>query len=57
MYRGVSCRYVPVFGSNEVPDPVRALFAPTTSVRGIQIQNRFGLFLVNFYCGFDYCGF
>ena len=41
MYGGVSCRYVPVFGSNEVPDPVGALFATITHDRVLQIQNGF----------------
>ena len=31
MYGGVSCRYVPVFGSNEVPDPVRAILSPVST--------------------------
>ena len=41
MYGGVSCRCVPVFGSNEVPDPVRALYTPITHDRVLQIQNSF----------------
>ena len=41
MYGGVSCRYVAIFGSNEVPDPVRALYTPITHDRVLQIQNGF----------------
>ena len=41
MFGGVSCRYVPIFGSNEVPDPVRALYTPITHDRVLQIQNGF----------------
>ena len=41
MYGGVSCRYVPIFGSNEVQDPVRALYTPITYDKVLQIQNGF----------------
>ena len=41
MYGGVSCRYVPIFGSNEVQDPVRALYTPITHDKVLQIQNGF----------------